>query len=131
MCKISSWGCFLQWNIKGKVALSQQFILQCHQCHLEGFFLFKVNYFTLFMCILAKILTQPHKYHKKFQIYCASISIDELLLPARVGVYNSNLRYFKQKVSIRNDKCISAKPVKASSYFLFIISSLLFPLFIP
>ena len=51
MRKISFWGCFLQWNIKGKVVLSQQFILQCYQCHLEGFFFYSSSITLLSLCV--------------------------------------------------------------------------------
>ena len=56
--------------------------------------------------------------------------IEKNLFHARVGAENFNIRHFKQKFIIHNDKYIPVMPVKISSCFMLIISSLLFALYV-
>ena len=46
-------------------------------------------------------------------------------------MYNFNTWYFTQKSNIHNIKCISSMPVKISSCFMLIFSSLLFAFYTP
>lgn len=56
--------------------------------------------------------------------------IDKNVFRARVGRCNPNIPYFKQKINIHNAKYISTIPVKTSSCFMLIFSSLLFAVYI-
>lgn len=55
--------------------------------------------------------------------------IDKIAFRARVGKCNCNIPYFKQKINIHNAKYISTVPVKTSSCFMLIFSSLLFAVY--
>ena len=53
--------------------------------------------YILFICNLVKTFLQLHNSHQEFQSIYVSMAIESCLFCARVGIYNFNLRSFKQK----------------------------------